>query len=146
MGFKFTLAAVLKYREELEKREERTLELRRETLTRLETQLKEVQEQRRRLLEQRDSLLQKGMLGDDLAYATEQEQQMKILEADLRKRISAAVLDYENQMQVFLVARQKREILDELKNTKKESYLAEQERREQQATDEIFIARFNRDT
>jgi flagellar FliJ protein len=146
MAFKFTLAAVLKYREELEKREERTLELRREALTRLETQLKEAQEQRRRLLEQRDSLLKNGMLGDDLAYATEQEQQLKILEADLRERISAAVLDYENQMQVFLVARQKREILDELKNTKKESYLAEQERREQQTTDEIFIARFNRET
>jgi flagellar export protein FliJ len=146
MGFKFSLATVLRYREELEKREERTLEIRRETLARLEARLAEAKEHQRRLIAECESLLQRGAFGDDLHHATEQQEQWKRAEADLRKQISAALAEYEQQMKTFLAARQKREILDELKSTKKDLYNARQERREQQTVDEIFIARLNRHT
>lgn len=146
MAFRFSLAAVLKYREELEKREERALEQRREALARLESQLAKTQEYRLQIVAERNALLERGTLGDDLIFATEQEQQMKRLEEDLRKQISAAMLEYEEQMKIFLAARQKREVLEELRDARKESYEVQQARREQQEIDEIFIARFKRDT
>ena len=146
MGFRFPLAAVLKYREQCEQREEQKLELLRDMLMRLKTQLAAAGENSLRLQGERDLLLERGMLGDDLNCATEQGLQMKRLEEELRKQMSAARMDYENQLQIFLAARQKREILDELKESKKESYRAQQERREQQSIDEIFTARRHRDT
>jgi flagellar FliJ protein len=146
MPFRFSLAAVLKYREELEKREERILEQRREVLARLEAQLAELKEQRLRWVAERTSLLERGILGDDLHYATEQIQRLDELEKEICRQAAAAMLDYEAQMKVFLVTRQKREILDELKSTQKDSYNALQDRREQQQIDEIFIARMNRES
>jgi flagellar FliJ protein len=146
MGFRFSLAAVLKYREQCEQREEQKLELLRDTLARLKTQLAAAGENLLRLQGERDLLLERGMLGDDLNYATEQALQMKSLEEELRKQMSTARVDYENQLQAFLAARQKREILDELKETKKETYRAQHERWEQQSIDEIFNARRHRDT
>jgi flagellar FliJ protein len=144
MAFKFPLAAVLKYRENLEKREERILEQRREALARLESKLTEIKEYRVQLLQQCESLLKRGALGDDLRCATEQQQQLQRSEEELRKQAAAALVEYEKQMTLFLAARQKREILDELKSTQASSYRERQDRREQQSIDEIFIARLKR--
>jgi flagellar FliJ protein len=146
MAFKFSLAAVLKYREELEKREERILEECRDKLARLETKLTEVKAQLRQLDVERESLLRRGLLGDDLHYVAEQKQQFEGVEKDMEKQVSSAVLDYDKQMEVFLAARQKWKILDELKSKQKSVYSHKQERQEQQNVDEIFIARFKRDT
>jgi flagellar export protein FliJ len=146
MAFRFSLKTVLKYREEIEKREERTLEVLRETLARLETQLAEVKEHQCRLIVERESLLKASAFGDDLHYATQHQQQWKRVEEDLRRQVSGALLDYEKQMKVFLASRQKREILDELKNTQQDSYNERLNRQEQQKVDEIYIARLNRDT
>jgi flagellar export protein FliJ len=146
MAFRFSLAAVLKYREELEKREERTLEQRREALAHLKARLEKVKESQLRLISEREALLGRGVLGDDLHHTTDQRQQIARLEEYLLSQISASMLDYKKQMKVFLAARQKWEILDELKNTQEDSYSQEQDRRDQQNVDEIFIARFSRDT
>jgi flagellar FliJ protein len=145
MAFKFPLAAVLKYREELEKREERILEQRRETLVCAQTQLAEAREYRRRLLVEREVLLGRSVLGDDLHHIAEQQQQLEELEEDLQGHVAAALLDCDKQMKLFLVARQKREILNELKTNQKDFHDKQQERREQQVIDEIFSARLNRD-
>jgi flagellar FliJ protein len=144
MAFKFPLAAVLKYREDLEKREERILEQRREALACLDNKLAEVKDYRRQLIAQRESLLNRGVLGDDLHHATEQQQQLQRSEEEIRKQVATALLNYDQQMKVFLAARQKREILDELKDAQTSSYREKQDRREQQNIDEIFIARLNR--
>jgi flagellar export protein FliJ len=145
MAFKFSLNTVLKYRKELEKREERALEQCRETLSVLESKLAEIKESRSRLLEMRQSFLQSGTLGDDLHHAEEQQRQLEMLELDYQEKVSGALLNYKNQMDIFLAARQKREILDELKTTQKDTYVAEQDRRDQHTVDEIFIARFKQD-
>lgn len=145
MAFRFSLYTVLKYREELEKREERALEQCRENLALLETKLAEIREHRYRSIIDRESLLERGVLGDDLHHAMEQQQQLEKLEDDYRKKVSNALLDYEKQMELFLAARQKREILDSLKSTQSDFYNAQQDRRDQHTVDEIFIARFNRD-
>lgn len=146
MAFKFSLAAVLKYREALEKREERILEERRDKLARLETKLAEVKAHLRQLIVDRELLLGRGLLGDDLHHVAEQKQQLERLEKDIEKQVSSAVLDCDKQMEIFLAARQKWEILDELKCTQISLYSHKQERQEQQNVDEIFIARFKRDT
>jgi flagellar export protein FliJ len=146
MAFKFSLNTILKYREELEKREERALEQCRETLASLETKLAEIKEHRYRSIVERELLLERGILGDDLHHAMERQQQLEKLEDDFQKQVSNALLDYETQMKLFLAARQKREILDELKNTQRDFYTAQQNRRDQHTVDEIFMARFNRDS
>lgn len=145
MAFKFSLNTVLRYRAELEKREERALEQCRETLFMLESKLTEVKQSRRKSIEMSQSLLERGILGDDLHHASEQQRQLEKLELDCQGKVSQALLNYKNQMDLFLAARQKREILDELKATQKDTYIAEQDRRDQHTVDEIFTARFKRD-
>ena len=145
MAFKFPLAAVLKYREELEKREEQILEQRLETLACVRAKLAEIKQYRQRLLSEREALLGCSVLGDDLHYVAEQQRQISKLEEHLEGQAAAALLDYENQMKVFVAARQKREILNELKTNQHASYKEQQEHREQQAIDEIFGARLKRD-
>jgi len=144
MAFRFPLAAVLKYREDLEKREERELEKRREALARLKTALTNTTNSRFQLILERASLLKQGLLGDDLHFAAEQLRQIERLEEDLRTQVGTAAAHYEEQMKVFLEARKKRTILDELKSAQASSYKVNQERREQQQIDEMFSARLNR--
>ena len=146
MAFRFSLAAVLKYREELEKREEQILEMARETLARLENQLAEVREQQCGLVVERESLLKRGAFGDDLHHTARKQQEWKRLEDELGKQLSVARLAYEKQMKLFLAVRQKREVLDELKKNQHESYREKQDRLEQQRIDEIFGSRLNRET
>jgi flagellar FliJ protein len=146
MAFKFPLAAVLKYREEIEKREERALECRREIVVGLEARLAEVRSDRSRTLLDREVSLKRGALGDDLHYLIEQQQYLEKLEQQLRREVAAALVEFDKQMKVFMAARQKREILDELKIAQKDKYEEKQERREQMLIDEMFSARLHRDT
>ncbi len=146
MPFRFPLNTVLKYRAELEKREERALEQCRELLTLAETKLAEIKAQRSQALAECQRLLEVGILGDDLHYAREQQQHLQELEAQAEKRVAEAKINYDAEMKVFLVARQKREILDELKQSQKDAYTAQQDRRDQHTVDEIFGARPKRDT
>lgn len=145
MAFRFPLETVLRYRKELEKREERILEQRREALALLQVELENLNRSRVEVTAARAVLLRKGLLGDDLHHHEFQLQQMDNLRADLAERIASAQAAYQEQMSSFLVARQKREILEELRNSQKNSYFEQQNRREQQKIDEIFSLRFSRE-
>jgi flagellar export protein FliJ len=146
MAFRFSLKTVLKYREELEKREEQALERRRELLASLQTKLAEVKQARCRSLAELESLLEHGILGDDLHHVTAQQRQLERLELDYQGQVADALSDFDEQMKLFLAARQKREILDELKSAQQNCYTVQQDRRDQNMVDETFIARFKRDT
>jgi flagellar FliJ protein len=141
MAFKFPLAVVLKYRQEIEQREERALLKCREAVAMLQTQLAELKAQRERLRVRQEETLAAGVLGDDLHYAAEQERSLDQIEEQLQRELSAAVADFDNQMKVFLAARQKREILDALKKSQHKKYVEEEDRREQSRVDELFNAR-----
>lgn len=146
MAFKFSLATVLKYRAEIEKREERTLEVRREAVSHLESKLAAAREGRSRILLDRDASLNRGVLGDDLRHLGEQQRQLERLELQLRSELKTALVELDKQMKAFLAARQQREILSELKLSQNAKYEEQRERREQATIDEIFNARMHRDT
>ena len=145
MPFRFPLAAVLRLREELEKREERTLEQRRETLSILRQQLAEASQCRAGYADQRYELLLRGAFGDDLHYAITQEKSLLRLEEQLRQAIVEADRLYQEQLQVYLHARQKRKLLDELRQTRHHAYQEEMNRQQQRRIDEIVIARYKMD-
>lgn len=145
MPFRFSLATVLKYREEIEKREERTLEQRKETLSNLEHKLTEVIGRRDAIAGQRYSLLERGSLGDDLHHVERTVQQLDNLKTEIQRMILVAQQSYDAQLTIFRDAHQKREILFNLKMEKKQTYMSNQERREQQKIDEMFVARLDRE-
>ena len=145
MSFRFPLAAVLRYREELESREERVLEQHREQLALLQAELARLKQNRTQLVDERSELLRLGLLGNDLHHLEFQQQLLDASEEDLRQKIAAAQAAYNQQMSIFLTARQKREILVELRDSRKAAYLEQLNRREQQKIDEMFSARRSRE-
>jgi flagellar FliJ protein len=146
MAFKFSLATVLRYREELEKREERTLEQRREEVAVLEARLAEIRRLRDAILQHREAAMKRGTLGSDLHYTAQKKRDLDRMEQETREQLKLALSEFDKQMKAFLAARQKREILSELKSTQKDVYEEKQEKREQALVDELFGSRMQRDT
>jgi len=144
MSFRFPLATVLRYREELEKREQRLLEQRREALALLQKELERLRQARRQLIAERTASLQSGLLGDDLHYGEFYQQLSERYEEEIQQKITVAHAEYSYQMNVFLTARQKREILEKVRDARKTYYVEQQTRREQQNIDEMFSSRISK--
>ena len=145
MPYRFPLEVVLQYRAELEQREERALGAHRERVNQLRTQLAHLKMLREQARQKHEEALLAGVLGSDLHYAEMQSRSLAQAEAALRKELSSAITSLDKQMKVYLAARQKREILAELKKTSKQRYQVEADRKAQSAVDELFSARFQRE-
>ncbi len=141
MPFKFSLATLLKYREEIERQEERLLEQRRHQLVQLQARLDAAVANRDKVDEEICQQLEKGLLGHDLHCANTLQQQLLLFEEQLRAQLAAARGQYEEQMRKFQHVRMQREKLSELRSQHSEVYERQQERMEQQQIDELFLAR-----
>lgn len=145
MAFRFPLAVVLKYRAELEQREERALGKCRETVNVLRLRLQEARAGREHLRIQQEEWLKSGVLGSDIHYVETQLNWLEALEAQLERELAVAVAEFDEQMKLYLAARQKREILEELRKNQLKQYTMESERKEQARIDELFNTRFQRE-
>ena len=64
------------------------------------------------LIVDRKSFLDNDILGA-IFITSQQKQQLESLEKEMEKQISSPIMDYDKQIEIFLAARQKWEILDE---------------------------------
>jgi flagellar export protein FliJ len=144
MAFQFSLAAVLRVRESIEKREERALQSIQREVARTLLQIAEVrgaidgaQRERETALRQTISA---GHLHTMLSEEQGGEQRLESLFGELQVLEEARA----KQMQLYQSAHQGCEMLTDMRKKQKESYEREWLREEQKRLDDIFMARRHR--
>ncbi|MGA8153924.1 MAG: flagellar FliJ family protein [Terriglobales bacterium] len=144
MAFRFTLAAVLVYRESLEHREYIALEQIQQGITRTEAQILQVEEWRTTAAQQRAAELARGIHSVQLQQAYEHELALERQRDLLRDKLRELKSRLQQQLKTYELARQKRRVLDELRGHQFETYTRDQARRQQYLLDELFLARRRR--
>lgn len=145
MAFHFTLAAVLRYRQSLEEREELRLH---GLLVRRATLLQELEQSRgaRRQLQTalHHALQQAAIAAAEIQFAMAQlnglERQLAVLES---RRLKLAG-EIAQQTARYRQERQKREVLESLREAQWREYRVRQQRREQAMLDELHLLRRGR--
>ena len=139
MPFRFSLEAVLRFRQSLERRERQRLEVITREVVNAKAQQQAAQRDRVNARAQFQNKLHQGMTAAEMQFelASDRARQRRIaaLDAqmakleDLRRR----------QLEVFLHAQQQREIVENLRARQLAAYRLDQARRDQQQADERYL-------
>jgi flagellar export protein FliJ len=145
MAFRFALQSVLRLRASFERQEELRLFARAAAVVRLRTELEilEVEHLRRKRVFLRE--LKDGSSGAALQFSTVCDAAYAHIQRNLRVQIEAAEKQRLLQLREYRVARQKREILEGLRERQQAAFDLNSDRREQQSVDEAFLLRFYRE-
>ena len=152
MAFRYPLQSVLRLRQGLERQEEQRLFAIAATVARLRAQIEELQQMR---LQTRRSALQEistsesgasGTSGSVLQFAAVCDAANAESQARLRTQLTEAEHRRLEQLRIYKAARQKREILESLRERQETDYNREELRRQQERADDQFLARFRTDS
>jgi flagellar export protein FliJ len=141
MGFRFTLDAVLRFRESVEHSEEATLLLIVQEIAQAEGELRQTDIEQVRIREQRERDLILKLPGVHLLEIAERELDLKNVADGIRSRLEQLEDRRLKQLAVYRSARQERQVLSELREQKRRTYDLEQRRQEQKTLDDLFLAR-----
>lgn len=144
MAFRFALAAVLQYREALEQREYLVLEKIQVEIAQAERRLQKLEESWAAAAQRRETELGRGTPSIHLQAAYNQELFFQKQRDDLLLKRQELQIKRQQAMKAYELARQKREVMEELRTRQFDSYRHEQAKREQRAVDDIFLARHRR--
>lgn len=141
MAFRFSLAAVLKYREALELREFAALEKAQQEIARLQAQIQEAEQDRKSKEQCRAQELQRGMRSQHLQDAIDNELAVERYRDELAKK--QAELDAKRQelLKSYQEARRNREVFEKLRDRKLDEYTHAQNKAEQATIDDLFLSR-----
>jgi flagellar export protein FliJ len=139
MKFRFPLETVLRFRKSLEKREWLALQAIAQRLqrTREETSRLEAERKTGRALVQDE--MRKGLAGSALHFVCACD---AVSARELQHKLNELVTfqqEYNKQQQVFLNARQQREVIEQLRHQEYQRFLRESARREQAEADEMYL-------
>jgi len=144
MGFRFTLASVLRFRESIEEREELALQKVEFEIARVRRRLDELTEELAKASNERETALQKSMeafrlknLQDEMNAAVETKQ-------ILFKTLATLKSQRETQFRLYQAARVNRRTLTDLQEHQQSAWEQEQVRVEQKQLDDIFSSRLQR--
>ena len=141
MAFRFSLAAVLKYREALELREFVALEKVQQEIARLEAQIHEAEQDRCAKEQRRGQELKRGMRSRHLQEALDQELAIERYRDVLTKKQEELALKRQELLKAYEESRRKRELLEKLRDRKLGEYTHEQAKAEQATIDDVFLSR-----
>jgi flagellar export protein FliJ len=141
MGFEFSLQGLLRVRESFEKREEQKLAVAIGEHKRLNTALERVREQLMSTAGRLSDLLVRGTTGADLHLLCLESVLLGRREQALAESVSAALKEVQDQQARFIEAKQRRKILDDLREKQFALFLLSQSRKEQQKLDDAFLLR-----
>ena len=141
MAFRFSLAAVLKYREALELREFVALEKVQQEIARLEAQIREAEQDRCAKEQSRGQELTRGMRSQHLQDAIDQELAVERYRDELAKQKTGLALKRQELFKAYEESRRKREILEKLRDRRLAEYTREQAKAEQATIDDLFLSR-----
>lgn len=141
MAYHFPLEAVLRFRRSQERMERLKLEAILSELARTRALLDQVTqrffESRRRFQKE----LGDTLAGSELQFEAMRGKSVASMRVSLRARLVELDKGRLAQMQQYLKARQRREILENLRHRKLDVYRIEQSHREQQQLDDLFLMR-----
>jgi flagellar FliJ protein len=144
MGFRFTLASVLRFRESIEEREELALKKVEFELARVRRRIDELTQELAKASDERDAALQKSMEAfrlknwqDEMNASSETKQILVETLATLKSQRDA-------QMRLYQAARVNRRTLTDLQKQQQGLWEQEQVRIEQKQLDDIFSSRLQR--
>jgi len=141
MPFRFSLATVLNLREKLEQRELLFLERRYAELAAVQGKLWEVAQNISCAQEQQEQELKSGTTAFQLQLTQEKLKLLDLQRDGLQRNLQEAQLRLREQLDSYRKARQKRDVLEELRQRQHGQYQQEQEKLEQRERDELFLLR-----
>lgn len=141
MAFRFSLDAVLRFRESVEHSEEAALLRIVQGIAQAELELRQVAEEQVRLRAQREHDLALKLPAAHLNQIAMRELELKTVADGLRLRLRQLEAQRVQQLAVYQNARQDREVLTELRKRQRQAHQMEERRREQKTLDNLFLAR-----
>ncbi len=144
MGFRFSLATVLRFREGIEQQEERALGRILAELAQVRDRIETLTEEIPRARQMLEQAMQQTMSAIDIALMTDQ------IDGILRRReeLIALVSELERQREAqnkrYLEAHKRRQMLSDLQDRQREEYELERTRAEQKFLDGVFASRAQR--
>jgi flagellar FliJ protein len=144
MAFRFPLAAVLRVRESIEKREERALQSIQLELARTLHHIEELSVAIGGAHRSREKALQQTISGGHLHSLLWEEQAAEQQLKSLLGQLQVLEQEREKQMKVYQAAHRDREMLTDMLKKQKDIYDQERLRDEQKRLDDIFMARRHR--
>jgi flagellar export protein FliJ len=141
MGFQFSLATVLKVREDIEEREERALQRIKAEMARVENEIDSLTAQIAREHREREEALLRPMAAAHLHALLADSQAAEERKKALLKYLQTLDLQRQQQMTVYQAAHHARETLSNMSEKQREVYDQEQTRVQQKNLDEIFMSR-----
>ena len=144
MGFRFSLATVLRVREIAEEREERLLTQILGQIAKTQQELQELQAQVELLLRRSERELASSISAAQLHITYGQMRALELMQKDLAEQLVKLEGLRDQQMKVYAAARRNREVLSELREAQLEKFQYELSRQEQALMDDNFSARWNR--
>jgi flagellar export protein FliJ len=144
MAFRFTLDAVLKYRKNLEQREYLALGRVHQEIAQVESQLEQCEEWRSDHARRREAEATHGIASVHLQDAYEQERRLEKQRDELEVKRQELRVKLQQCLKAYELARQKREVLEELRSRQLQAYVLDQSRREQRRVDDMFLSRRKR--
>lgn len=144
MAFRFTLAAVLKFRKNLEQREYLALGRVHQEIAQVELQLQQCEEWCSEATRRRETETAGGIVSVHLQEAYERERSLQSQRDELLANQQQLKLKRLQCLKAYELARQKREILEELRCQQLQAYVLDQSRHEQRQVDDMFLSRMKR--
>jgi flagellar protein FliJ len=140
MAFRFTLDAVLRFRESVEHSEEATLLLIVQQIVAAEQELVQIGEEQVRIRRQREKDLALKLPASHLMDIAERESQLKVAADGLRLRLRHLETQRLARLAIYQTARRDREVLSKLRERQHHAYQLQQKRQEQKTLDDLFLA------
>ena len=139
MGFRYTLQSLLRVRQSLERREEQRLIAAAAGVAQIRTRIEEVERER---LQTRGTVLEEvsnGVFGATLQFVAVCDAAAALACAKLQTQLAQAEHCRQEQLRIYREARQKREILEGLREQQEDLYDQQCLRRDQELADEAFL-------
>jgi len=147
MGFQFSLQGLLRVRESFERKEEQKLAAAIGELKRLKMMLASVREQLTATDDRLSGILAGGTTGAHLHLLCFERMLLEYREQALTEHVSTALKLVQEQRTCLQEARQKRKVVEDLRQKELTLFLLAEGRRDQQKLDDTFLQkRFREDT
>ena len=144
MGFKFSLASVLRLRESIEQREELALQKAQYEVENVRTRIQELTAELALADKQREQSLSESTEAYRLQDMQAGIQLAKEAKQRLMETLEALKVARDRQMAVYHAARRNREMLSDLRVEQRNAWEQEQTRAQQKWLDDLFATRFQR--
>jgi flagellar protein FliJ len=141
MGFRFSLESVLRLRVSVERQEQTRLEFAARLMLTAQERCESLRLEKNQLEEKFRISMLAGSTSDDLHMHQSSRAGLEAIAAEAQKDLANARHAWEEQRLRFLQARRDREVVASIRERRHAEYLLDQNRRDQQAVDDLFSMR-----